>query len=385
MYPIIQDKSALASILKKDVSELDKVDEKKDDKPTEEKPTEETKAKEDEEHSDMNDDTDMPMVTAAQFKDMMHEVWKEGYQAGDESDEPDNEKSKKMGMPADDCKMKDMKVGQCKALMDDCMGDMRPSESKAEDQKEVKIMIDGHLVLRSLPDIIKAGRVLSSKNETRLRQAVELLGQVLEQLDKNEQEEETQNEPVKETENEVEKKVIPYKDLGIAPESEAWDGPGEISKASVEDLKLMCGWYDDEKAEDKSSYKLPHHHAEGHKAVWRGVAAAMGALLGARGGTDIPEADRKGIYNHLSKHYKEFGKEPPEFKMVEDQVLAGLSDEIDSIALGLADKHIIKLINKVLENQKEKKKPTEVKQDITVTNEQAIKALEVLNKALSKV
>jgi len=119
-----------------------------------------------------------------------------------------------------------------------------------------------------------------------------------------------QNKEVKEMEI---KGVIPYKDLGNADEGEAWDAAQEIKDATVDDLKLMCAWYDSENPDIKSSYKLPHHHASDHKAVWRGVAAAMAALLGARGGVDIPDSDKQGVYNHLAKHYKDFDKEPPEF------------------------------------------------------------------------
>jgi hypothetical protein len=76
----------------------------------------------------------------------------------------------------------------------------------------------------------------------------------------------------------------------------------------------MSTWFDSENPDVKSSYKLPHHRAEGHNTVWRGVAAAMVALLGGRGGVDIPDDDRRGVYNHLSRHYGEFDKDPPEFK-----------------------------------------------------------------------
>ena len=112
----------------------------------------------------------------------------------------------------------------------------------------------------------------------------------------------------------MEKSVIPYKQYPKAPEGEEWDGPAEVSAAEVDDLKIMCTWFDSENPDIKSSYKLPHHKASGYKLVWRGVSGAMGALLGARGGVDIPDGDRQGVYNHLSKHYAEFEKEPPEFK-----------------------------------------------------------------------
>ena len=103
-----------------------------------------------------------------------------------------------------------------------------------------------------------------------------------------------------------------------APKEEAWDGPKEVAAADVDDLKVMCTWVDSEDAENKGAYKLPHHKAGGgHSVVWNGVKAAMGALMGARGGVDIPDGDRRGVYNHLAKHYDEFDEEAPDFKEVE--------------------------------------------------------------------
>jgi hypothetical protein len=112
----------------------------------------------------------------------------------------------------------------------------------------------------------------------------------------------------------AEKGAIPYHDHGAAPEGESWDGPAEVAKADTEKLKKMCAWYDSGEPDLKGSYKLPHHKADGLKAVWAGVRAAMGVLLGARGGVDIPEADRKSVYNHLAKEYDHWEKTPPDFK-----------------------------------------------------------------------
>jgi len=126
-----------------------------------------------------------------------------------------------------------------------------------------------------------------------------------------------------------EKGVIPFKETPKAPEDEPLDAAREVREATVDDLKIMCAWYDSEKPDVKQSYKLPHHKASGqHPVVWRGVAAAMAALFGARGGVNIPEKDRKGVYNHLVKHYKQFDKEPPEFREYSEEELKEMFPEV---------------------------------------------------------
>ena len=119
----------------------------------------------------------------------------------------------------------------------------------------------------------------------------------------------------------VEKGAIAFKNLGTAEEATAWAGAKETVKAEVDDLKQICAWYDSSKPDIKSSYKLPHHRMSDKKAVWRAVSAAMAALFGARGGVDIPDADRKGVYNHLVGHYKQFDKEAPELKKYDKEEL----------------------------------------------------------------
>lgn len=98
-----------------------------------------------------------------------------------------------------------------------------------------------------------------------------------------------------------------------AAEEAAWDGPGEVAQAEgAEQLWRMHTWRDDDlDPETKQAYKLPHHLHTG-EVVWRGVAAAMGRLFQAD--TQIPEADRRGCYNHLARHYQQFDREPPEFR-----------------------------------------------------------------------
>lgn len=109
--------------------------------------------------------------------------------------------------------------------------------------------------------------------------------------------------------------VIAFKKYPLAAIGASWDGPAQIRAADIPTLKSISTWFDDKKPDVKGSYKLPHHLANNKKTVWNGVRAAMGALLGARGGIKgVPAGDRRGIYNHLAKHYKEFEKEPPPFR-----------------------------------------------------------------------
>lgn len=115
------------------------------------------------------------------------------------------------------------------------------------------------------------------------------------------------------------KTVIAYEDHGAAPEDMPWDGAAEVVAADAAALKIMCTWFDGENPDIKGSYKLPHHRSSGrHVAVWRGVAAAMAVLFGARGGVNVPSGDRRSMYNHLAKHYKSWDKEPPEFRAYSD-------------------------------------------------------------------
>jgi len=130
----------------------------------------------------------------------------------------------------------------------------------------------------------------------------------------------------KEEGEEIEKRAVPYKKFPLADDV-AWsfssaDGNkilGDEENPDWEKYKSVHAWFDSENPEIRASYKLPHHKViDGEiKTVRRGVIAAMGALLGARGGTKIPDADRKAVYEHLKRHYKELDLEPPELHKLE--------------------------------------------------------------------
>jgi hypothetical protein len=126
-----------------------------------------------------------------------------------------------------------------------------------------------------------------------------------------------------------ERRVIPFKHYPLDDEDATWSGPKEIAAAEVDDLKRMSTYVDTDQDDTKAGYKLPHHRADGYNTVWRGVAAAMAALLGARGGVDIPENERKGVFRHLERHYEEFGKDVPEFKEYSKDELKEIDNYIE--------------------------------------------------------
>lgn len=103
--------------------------------------------------------------------------------------------------------------------------------------------------------------------------------------------------------------VIPFKHYPLDSDS-SWSGPDNVTKASIDDLKIMCCYYE-EPGDNKGDYKLPHHDVDNHHTNKAGVVAAGNAIMGARGGTSIPKDELAGVKKHLEKHYHEFGMKAP--------------------------------------------------------------------------
>src|SRR3990170_1551322 len=108
------------------------------------------------------------------------------------------------------------------------------------------------------------------------------------------------------------KGAIPPHTTPKADEGADWDAGAVLREIEGEaELRLVHAWVNSElDPEVKGAYKLPHHYADG-RVVWRGVAAAGTALMGGRGGVDIPDADVAGVKRHLAGHYRQFDKVPP--------------------------------------------------------------------------
>lgn len=77
--------------------------------------------------------------------------------------------------------------------------------------------------------------------------------------------------------------------------------------------KDLHAWFGGDKGL-RSSYKLKHHRPGDKKPIQDEVKNCMGLLLGARGGVEIPDKDRKVVYDHLAEHYVGFGMDVPEFR-----------------------------------------------------------------------
>lgn len=196
----------------------------------------------------------------------------------------------------------------------------------------------------------KAGRVLSKRNMELIRNAISALQEILRIAEEAEQQQndvegedtrEKLGEEISKLATSVDellgnvKRVIQFQATTPAPEGRMWDanaaigrirrwastdGSGSPDSMNWAQYRRAFAWYDVENAETFGAYKLPHHDVINNQlvVVWRGVAAAMAALLGARGGVNIPDADCRGVYDHLAGHYRQFEKEPPEFKMYEE-------------------------------------------------------------------
>ncbi|MGH2427542.1 MAG: hypothetical protein ACRDGV_01470 [Candidatus Limnocylindria bacterium] len=113
----------------------------------------------------------------------------------------------------------------------------------------------------------------------------------------------------------------------VAPRERDWDWDGTDKLDQIrehggwEAVANAHAWHDPSAEEhnppqEKGAYKLPHHElVSGElRVVWRGVVAAMTVVNGARGGVDIPDADRRRVYDHLAAHYAEFDEEPPGYR-----------------------------------------------------------------------
>ncbi len=124
--------------------------------------------------------------------------------------------------------------------------------------------------------------------------------------------------------------VVPFAKTGTAPEDTAWDWSADTQNKILgpdgdnwTQYKAAVAWWDGSTGDDaakKAPYKLPHHRLgdSGLEAVWHGVSNAVARLEQS----SIPEADMKPVFEHLTKHYAQWEKTPPEW----DRFIAGVRE-----------------------------------------------------------
>lgn len=118
------------------------------------------------------------------------------------------------------------------------------------------------------------------------------------------------------------KSVIPFGDLPLADTDRVWDSTAAIKRIreftdSQEEpsdrYRNAFVWYDKADATNFGAYKLPIADVidGGLRAIPRAIFAAAAAVQGARGGVDIPDADRPGVIRHLERYYQKMKRESP--------------------------------------------------------------------------
>jgi hypothetical protein len=116
--------------------------------------------------------------------------------------------------------------------------------------------------------------------------------------------------------------VSTFNDFPLADSDRPWDGSaaekrvrawsGADSKPTA-DYRRAHVWYDKEKADNFTAYKLLIADViDGElKVVPRAVMAAGAVMDGSRGGVDLPKADVSRVKAHLERYYRKMGRDAP--------------------------------------------------------------------------
>lgn len=133
--------------------------------------------------------------------------------------------------------------------------------------------------------------------------------------------------------------VIAVHDTEVVARS--WDGHAAVKAladdAKPSELRSVHAWVDpDGDPEAKSSYLFAHHHGAGGPANLRACLTGIAVLNGARGAT-VPDADRKGVYDHLAAHVREADRVPPELSSTPDGTTKSFNDELLGGLAGLSN------------------------------------------------
>lgn len=178
-------------------------------------------------------------------------------------------------------------------------------------ETELLTVKEAQTVGRILRDF-KAGRVLSAKNEELLRDAHEAIGQVLATLEEGEEKAGGAGAP---------KAAIAVHHTSTSERD--WDGPAAEANLRADEsaayYKKAYAWQDPDADETtKAAYKFIHHEVSADGKIGpanvRACQTGVAVLNGARGGTTIPDAERRGVWRHLAAHLEDADYEAPPLK-----------------------------------------------------------------------
>jgi len=103
----------------------------------------------------------------------------------------------------------------------------------------------------------------------------------------------------------------------LAPEDTPWEAPDledftdkswdELTDEEKREIAGHFAWAPEMPPSTYTDLKLPHHRPSDGAVVWAGVVAAAQRL----DQTDIPEADKERVRQHLASHYHQFGRRAP--------------------------------------------------------------------------
>ena len=115
---------------------------------------------------------------------------------------------------------------------------------------------------------------------------------------------------------------VRFQDLPLADRERSWDRDAAERRvrrwAGAEEgpnarYRKAFLWYDREKADEFTAYKLPIADVidDELKVVPRAVMAAAQVLDGARGGVRLPDRDVSAVRRNVERYYKKMGEEAP--------------------------------------------------------------------------
>lgn len=135
-------------------------------------------------------------------------------------------------------------------------------------------------------------------------------------------------------------------DYPLAPMDTEWSWDAEAANEVLGDppdwtrFGSVHLYMDPERAEVRDGYKLPVAKVIDGEIhfVFRGLAAAVAALNGARGGVDLPDADRQAAYDRAVELYERFDAEAPPLRSMDDESDDRSSpDQVDVRAISVHD------------------------------------------------